>query len=280
MGITGSSARHKDVHTSESNSLLQFETGKKLFPPEDSDVLKNRQDESSDYHQDTTSDFDFEEQIAAEVAELKSPVRKTVPTVFRWENGGCEVFIAGSFTDWKARIPMNYSNGEFTTIIELPEGDHEFKFLVDGRWIHDPNLQTSNDTFGGRNNIVSVQNTDFEVFKALDSDAQGSSNSNRSMQSSPPGSYGQLIPSHNTPMIIRDSGMHSSVPPMLPPHLLNVILNKEIMDQEDPSLMPEPEHVSLNHMYALSIKDGVMVLSSTQRFKRKFVTTLLYKPIQ
>ena len=33
-----------------------------------------------------------------------------------------------------------FSNGEFETILELPEGDHEFKYLVDGKWVHDPNL--------------------------------------------------------------------------------------------------------------------------------------------
>ena len=36
----------------------------------------------------------------------------------------------------------------------------------------------------------------------------------------------------------------------------------------EPTLLPEPKHVMLNHLYALSIKDGVMVLSSTQRFKQ------------
>jgi len=49
--------------------------------------------------------------------------------------------------------------------------------------------------------------------------------------------------------------------------------------QYEPSLLPEPQHVMLNHMYALSIKDGVMALSATHRYKKKFVTTLLYKPI-
>jgi hypothetical protein len=28
----------------------------------------------------------------------------------------------------------------------------------------------------------------------------------------------------------------------------------------EPTLLPEPNHVMLNHLYALSIKDGVMVL--------------------
>ena len=74
-----------------------------------------------------------------------------------------------------------------------------------------------------------------------------------SLSGSPPGSYSQLIPSHHTPVTVRD-GMHSSVPPVLPPHLLHVILNKEVVDHNDPSLLPEPDHVSLNHLYALSIK--------------------------
>lgn len=82
-----------------------------------------------------------------------------------------------------------------------------------------------------------------------------------SMSGSPPGSYGQLIPSHLNPVIVHD-GMHSSVPPVLPPHLLHVILNKEVVDHNDPSLLPEPDHVSLNHLYALSIK--VHVCNSTR----------------
>ena len=81
------------------------------------------------------------------------------------------------------------------------------------------------------------------------------------MSGSPPGSYGQLIPSHHNPVIVQD-GMHASVPPVLPPHLLHVILNKDVVDHNDPSLLPEPNHVSLNHLYALSIKVPVLVVYS------------------
>ena len=34
--------------------------------------------------------------------------RLTVPTVFRWEYGGKEVYLSGSFNEWKTRIPMSY----------------------------------------------------------------------------------------------------------------------------------------------------------------------------
>jgi 5'-AMP-activated protein kinase regulatory beta subunit len=44
-------------------------------------------------------------------------------------------------------------------------------------------------------------------------------------------------------------------------------------------LLPEPNHVIVNHMYALSIRDGMMVLSTTHRYKKKSVTTLIYRPL-
>ena len=31
------------------------------------------------------------------------------------------------------------SHGDFTAIVELPGGRHEYKFFVDGQWLHDPN---------------------------------------------------------------------------------------------------------------------------------------------
>ena len=31
------------------------------------------------------------------------------------------------------------SHSDFTAIVELPEGRHEYKFFVDGQWLHDPN---------------------------------------------------------------------------------------------------------------------------------------------
>ena len=62
--------------------------------------------------------------------------------------------------------------------------------------------------------------------------------------------------------------------------IAKVILNKDTPLSCEPTLLPEPNHVMINHLYALSIKDGVMVISSTQRFRKKYVTTLLYKPIE
>ena len=88
---------------------------------------------------------------------------------------------------------------------------------------------------------------------ALNSDDKKRSERVHSLTSSE-GSYGQLIPSHHTPMVVKEKGIHSTVPPSLPPHLLNVNLNKQVPNVNEPSLLHEPNHVSVNHLYALSIK--------------------------
>nr|CAD7265668.1 unnamed protein product [Timema shepardi] len=266
-----------------------------------------------------------------------------VPTVFKWEGGGRQVLISGTFSNWKT-LPMVKSHamscrshGDFVTIIDLPEGEHQYKFYVDGEWRHDPGVRIVDNGMGSKNNMVTVKNTDFEVFQALAIDSEGSGGNQQSKTFFRQATnswrclfvteeYSQEVPA-NKPW------EKVSGPPVLPPHLLQVILNKDTPlsvnyrvgkveleevnphlrgrrvenhlgkttpsspDRDsnldlpvlssraqhdkrcEPTLLPEPNHVMLNHLYALSIKDGVMVLSATHRYRKKYVTTLLYKPI-
>jgi 5'-AMP-activated protein kinase regulatory beta subunit len=197
------------------------------------------------------------------------PQEKRLPTMFKWDGGGKEVYISGTFTNWKP-IPMVKSHGDFVTIVDLPEGKHQYKFLVDGEWRHDSHEPTADNGLGTENNTINVKKTDFEVFEALAIDGVAASHDNGNANSS--GSYGQEIPMHQP-------WEKPTSPPILPPHLLQVILNKDTPLSCEPTLLPEPNHVMLNHLYALSIRDGVMVLSATHRYRKKYVTTLLYKPI-
>ncbi|XP_043571918.1 5'-AMP-activated protein kinase subunit beta-1-like isoform X1 [Chiloscyllium plagiosum] len=193
------------------------------------------------------------------------------PTVFRWKGGGKEVFISGSFNGWTNKIPLTRSHNNFVAILDLPEGEHQYKFYVDGQWTHDTSEPITTSQLGTINNVIRVAQTDFEVFDALMVDSQKSSDVS-DLSSSPPGPY------HQDPYVYKPEE-RIKTPPILPPHLLQVILNRDTGISCDPALLPEPNHVMLNHLYALSIKDGVMVLSATHRYKKKYVTTLLYKPI-
>lgn len=206
-------------------------------------------------------------------------VPKKIPVVFKYSGKYAkEVFLIGTFTSWKDKVAMVKSDGDFVTIVDLPEGEHQYKFVVDGKWEHDPNQPIIDDTFNGKNNIVTVKKSDFEVMDALDSDSlQPSSHksvqSNDDLSSSPPGEYTDEIPIRGLNSMALDK------PPFLPPQLLNIVLNKDTSARCEPTLLPEPNHVMLKHLYALSIRDGVMVLSSTYRHKQKFITTCFYKPI-
>lgn len=204
-------------------------------------------------------------------SDSKSPSAQARPTVFRWAGSAKEVFVSGSFNNWATKIPLNRSRNNFVAIVDLPEGEHQYKFCVDGQWTLDPTGAVTTSKTGVVNNLIQVSSTDFEVFDALRIDSQDSADLS-DFSSSPPGPYQQDA------YVIRAEEKLKH-PPFLPPHLLQVLLNKDTGVSCDPTLLPEPNHVMLNHLYALSIKDGVMVLSATHRYKKKYVTTLLYKPI-
>jgi hypothetical protein len=57
-----------------------------------------------------------------------------VPTVFKWEHGGREVYITGTFNNWEKRIPMHRSGNDFSYVHNLKKGKHAFKFIVDDEW--------------------------------------------------------------------------------------------------------------------------------------------------
>uniref|UniRef100_A0A3Q3WG54 Association with the SNF1 complex (ASC) domain-containing protein n=1 Tax=Mola mola TaxID=94237 RepID=A0A3Q3WG54_MOLML len=204
-------------------------------------------------------------------SESKSPTVQARPTVFRWSGVAKDVFVSGSFNNWASKIPLNRSQNNFVAIVDLPEGEHQYKFCVDGQWTLDPTGAVTTSKTGAVNNVIMVKRTDFEVFDALRLDSEDSADLS-DVSSSPPGPY------HQDAYVIRSEDKLKH-PPFLPPHLLQVLLNKDTGISCDPTLLPEPNHVMLNHLYALSIKDGVMVLSATHRYKKKYVTTLLYKPV-
>lgn len=188
--------------------------------------------------------------------------KDTIPTVFRWNRGGKNVYVTGTFNGWKGRIPLNKSHDEFSTIVELPPGSHQYKFIIDDEWMYSPDQPTIPDPYGAMNNYVEVLPID--VAYDIEADAQSI------FSTSPPGVYGQEIP---------PTEYGAKPPPVLPPHLLQVVLNADPVSDDDPTLLPIPNHVMLNHLYALSIKDGVMVLGVTHRFKKKYITTVLYRSV-
>jgi hypothetical protein len=82
------------------------------------------------------------------------------PALFRWTHGGKVIKLAGSFNDWTEYIPLNdVGDGVFEVILDLPEGVHQYKFIVDGEWRCDVDAPLLVESLSGyKNNYLSVPN--------------------------------------------------------------------------------------------------------------------------
>src|ERR1043166_6833931 len=68
-------------------------------------------------------------------------------------------FLAGEFNNWsETATPMRKQpNGEWIVALQLKPGRYQYKFLVDGKWMTDPdNSERTDDGFGGFNSVVPV----------------------------------------------------------------------------------------------------------------------------
>lgn len=184
-----------------------------------------------------------------------------VPTVFKWDNGGRNVYITGTFNNWERQIPMHKSGNDFTYVHNLKRGKHAFKFIVDDEWRVATDQAKVADVEGRVNNFIDV--TDFEPYIGDDNFFEKSKECKI-----PDDEFHQKIP---------DLDEYTKDPPALPPHLRHIILNKPV-PSSDPLTLLSPQIVSLNHLYCTAIKDGMMVLGATQRYKEKFFTVVFYSP--
>jgi 5'-AMP-activated protein kinase regulatory beta subunit len=175
------------------------------------------------------------------VARSAAP-RQPVPVTFRWSLGGQNVSVTGSFLDWKTELRMErqVADGTFSCTHALEPGTHQYKFIVDGVWRHHPDQPTVHDEVGNINNFVDVvEPTAKHLFPRR--------------PESPPGDYAQIVPDelhpHSTANLNPDVNKAMRVP-NIPPHLLRALLNTA-PSPDDPSTLPLPHHVMVNHLYVL-----------------------------
>jgi 5'-AMP-activated protein kinase regulatory beta subunit len=61
--------------------------------------------------------------------------------MINWTQGGNTVYLTGSWNNWKKKIRLVKSTDDFTTVIDMPIGRHDLKFLVDNEWQCAENLR-------------------------------------------------------------------------------------------------------------------------------------------
>jgi 5'-AMP-activated protein kinase regulatory beta subunit len=164
-----------------------------------------------------------------------------------------------------------FREDEFTIVLDLRPGTYRFYFIVDDERRYSPDYPAVLDSDGNLINYIEIPEHGVRPFELeeRDSSSRDGFTEEPSLDTE---TYSQTIPQWE------DDGRIEE-PPMLPPHLGTIVLNRDPPVGSDRSLLQVPYHVSLHHLYALSIRDGVMVLAATSRYKKKYVTAVYYKPI-
>ncbi|RDW83912.1 putative Snf1 kinase complex beta-subunit Gal83 [Aspergillus mulundensis] len=239
-----------------------------------------------------------------------------VPTLIEWTSGGNKVYVTGTFVNWEKKFRLHRSEFNpdvLSTNLNLRPGTHHLKFIVDGEMRASDNLPTAVDFTNHLVNYIEIspdqvnrpgresdkavppgvhppqvlpkEVADGKVESAVE---HGKPGKEEAPEEIPIGDFRGVVPQflldldkdEESPCyqqavnIIGDA----PTPPSLPLFLGKSILNGTTPVKDDSSLLNNPNHTVLNHLATSSIKHGVLATSVTTRYKRKYVTTILYKP--
>merc|ERR1712168_648601 len=87
--------------------------------------------------------------------------RMTSKEEVEFESEGAEVgvSVAGSWDGWKQH-PLTRVGERWVGKLVLARGRHEYKYVVDGEWVHNPGRAWARDKQGNVNNVIVVGETE------------------------------------------------------------------------------------------------------------------------
>ncbi|KAI1005307.1 hypothetical protein K3495_g2914 [Podosphaera aphanis] len=238
--------------------------------------------------------------------------KATVPITFEWRHGGDKVYVTGTIFQWdkKHRLhPVDGQPGVFRAVIHVRPGTHHIRFITDTILQCSPDLPTTVDFGNNLVNYIEVSADDIPQ-PNLDSHSRDPRHSPhpptqantqsfgaktnsavKSIKSRPvlsPDKYTSQIPRYIIDLDKPEDSVEYRnaaiaveklpTPPTLPGFLGKPILNVLTPIKDDNSVLTMPNHTVLNHLATSSIKNNVLAISATTRYRRKYVTTIMYKP--
>ncbi|EAA31360.1 carbohydrate-binding module family 48 protein [Neurospora crassa] len=290
----------EEVHTPGSPIIAPTDIG---VPLEDADTFTALTRRSSNLSNSSTLDEEDTEELRVD------KTRPTVPTRLEWLRGGEKVYVTGTIFQWnrKTRLhPVEGRPGVFAAIINILPGTHHVRFLVDGQMQTSPDLPTTVD-FG--NNLVNyIEVSPDDVGRTAAQAAAASAAKDSQQPTEPKTSASETeeskaprdrpvppaelfenkipqylldfdAPEESPPYLSAVNAIEKlPTPPALPGFLGKPILNAATLIKDDNSVLNMPNHTVLNHLATSSIKNNILAVSATTRYKNKYVTTIMYKP--
>ncbi|KAI0201897.1 hypothetical protein F4808DRAFT_86950 [Astrocystis sublimbata] len=85
--------------------------------------------------------------------------------VFKWNHPATEVYVTGTFDDWKKTEKLEKTGDGFEKTVFLPgiSSNILYKFVVDGEWVIDHTAPKETDGSGNENNVLSPERIISEV---------------------------------------------------------------------------------------------------------------------
>ncbi|XP_019198361.1 PREDICTED: SNF1-related protein kinase regulatory subunit beta-2-like isoform X2 [Ipomoea nil] len=205
------------------------------------------------------------ENTAEEYGEMGMGLGNGIPTMITWRQGGNEVAVEGSWDDWQTRDYLQRTDKDFTVMKMLPSGIYHFRFIVDGEWRYAPDFPHDRDHMGRVFNVLDLKDVVPEVVV-----------NNMCLPESPP----SPASSYNSAPF--SSGDFNEKLPDLPPLLQQTPLNRISLSRDSVETQQKPLPAVLNHLYFQKGHAGqsMVALSSTHRFRSKYVSLVLFKSLK
>ncbi|KAF1931233.1 carbohydrate-binding module family 48 protein [Didymella exigua CBS 183.55] len=73
---------------------------------------------------------------------------------FTWEHDADDVYVTGTFDDWKKTVQLEKEGSVFKKTVELPQTKTQFKYVVNGNWCINESAPKEDDGNGIVNNIL------------------------------------------------------------------------------------------------------------------------------
>ena len=157
------------------NSSLKNSSNYIYNPSNVSDYFGIEENISDSDKIDNYSKLNFDTQKSEEIkveSNITSKNSDKIPTTFEWDNGGENVYVTGSFCDWKLFFLMKKNEkGIYYLTLNLPKGNHKYKFKVDNQWKFNEKFPTCNDS-GYINNYLDTTNWEITVENTDEATAQ------------------------------------------------------------------------------------------------------------
>ena len=192
--------------------------------PENEKDNYNNEDEK-ELEQNIENKEDNNDKDIKDINESKASNTSFIYT-FTWEEGGNNVKLIGTFSNWKDTYDMKKDMQDNIHKVSIPLNNeiYYYKFIVDGEWKYAKNQQIKEDNDGNINNILDLTNFFFNFNSNPPSYQQTQNKSNKKIKKKKSSKLKNKTKKKQSPKTITEFGNENIIKEqMTDPHNNNII---------------------------------------------------------